>query len=511
MADLLNLIPGLSNLSNILGGSGQNKGMFQDPANNRLSIAGVPIAPILGGLATGAIARSLVPRRNRAAAMGTGFSFGHRLFDDPIQQERGMRNALLEAALNKGWVTPFGSEAPTATTDRTSPTSSAVQAPVIDVGGTRLFMAPTMKAGEMFPGRNLPPSLANAPVVIGSDPARIAEMQTAAESSQELGKLDSYIKMQTAKHGLPTDLPRGIAMQEIGTARVPEMIQRYRGAVGPIDDNTGVSFEFGPDGRPQMKLFTAPTALTGLQKSQLEGEVKAQESLHAFRQKQLEAAKEERAAMVEQRKAEARIAELRAKAEEAQAEREKARLEAYKDPNSLESRELRLRGAQNEMTGLTAQLEVMRGNRSPLVPPTAQELANEAAIQKRLFEISNEMRAISTGGQAQGPPPPIDPGQVEQAEKIDIYEQRLLSQPSWKNIDKLPRPKNLLEQEAFDIAKQKVTEQISEIVSAIDESANRESWFGPWIPSDTEAYLRSQYGDDNYKKALEVWKARGRK
>lgn len=530
MADILDLIPGLSNLSGILGGSNQDRNMFRDPAADRLNIAGVPIAPILAGLATGAIARSFAPRHQRGAAMGSGFGLGHQLFNQPIEEARRRNDAIFQKAIDKGWLTPFGAStaagkaagiraadpAATSATSATVPLTTSpsdvptdVPTPAVNIGGMPLFMAPTMKATDLFPGRKLPPALAGIPVVLPSDPTKLADIQGIIETNQQLGKTDDYVQGQIAKYGLDPNLSRQLALSEIGLARAPELIGKYREAVKPyIDENTGVSFDVGPDGRPQLKLFAAPSALTGMQRTRLEGAIAGQASEAELRKMQQEAMREERGLRAEEAKSRAEVNKLQLQTENLRLDHLKGKTAAATDPNSPQGKRFRLNAAQAEMTGLISALGKTQEGRSLTTPPTPQELANERSLHKRIFEISNEMRELASGGETtQTPPtgPILTPEQEQQATKAAGYLDTFKSLPDWGKIDSLPAPRNPLEREAFNTARGELKTRIDEMVAEMNQGAERGILGGYSIPKETEAYLRARFGND-YDRVFNLWK-----
>ncbi len=509
MPDLLNFLPIVGN-NPILGPSRSSIfGDSQAPSGpqvwggetDRMNIAGVPVAPLLGGLATAMIARSLAPRRSRGSAMRDGFMLGNSLFSRPIDEEKSRRDSLVRVMLDKGWLTPFGEQqagapqagapqaegsptappiAPGSGTPDGTPNGQAAPARTLRFGGVPLSLSPSVTLGDLLPGQSLPAGVAGARMPVTADLAQLA-IQGA-----ERKKLQDYLVGQ----GHSADMPTSLALEDYRIKHGVEMLPKYRDAMGPVDENTGVQFGIGPDGKPTIRAFTAPSSLTGLKRDELNARI-------GMTNTQAEIAKTNQEIQKTRLELEReRLAELKNKSEQMDGAQLRTMLGLVTQDRMLLARTLEDIEKRRDALGNLSPEDIDARNR---VIGDMDRLGEEVEMYRGAIAERTGLRFPKREGKVE-----LTPEQKGEHDRITKYVTAFRTNPL--GIGKYPEPKDEKELAAFTTAKQVFESQMKPVVDAIGEAMKNQPYWSSAPPREIADYLRSLHPEE-YDAALRMWQA----
>lgn len=518
MPDLFNLIPGIGQLKGLLGPSVAETDSSLMPAPDPTTILGVPLQALgTAGIGWG-LGRLLTNKRNRQIGQLRGLQLGLGLGMAPIQQEQAQYDKTMQAALDKGLLTPYQTPSPQPVSpeggwQEAAPDAVASQAglaaapttmtpaapPSVNYGGMRLMATPRVNLGALYPG--LPQGVANYQVIPTASDAYNAGQAAIAQAGEARAlEEDARLKEERQKLiGLATS--RGITDAEKMPIRMLyERLARQQGLqdltsmqgalAGSITPTSRVTIGVDANGNPTYQLQ---------QVSEAELEDRAAE--RAFREEQLGATREDRAA--------------RRASEEAQ-----ARYQAEAQAGSLQRE--RLQSIQEMLRTSAVKTSELRQGVKDLedqfgIPQKGKEAAHTLAQQRYWTALEDQQKQIDTAVQqsrnllgiqepAAPPETPVDPKLDAQAQRIAPDLGYMLSSTT---VLPLRPPAPGPAQDTYDIAASKYYELTDEPLADITARLRNQFTFGgsirPQPPPELMTYLYQRYGEQRANAAVQRW------
>lgn len=520
MPDLLGLLFNNKLTGGLIGGGGAGRSFMPEESNDlfappdRYNIAGLPIAPLVaGGLGAGLFALLAKKGFKRQAALQGGL-LGHQLMNAPILREQAQQDAMVNKALEEGWLQPASGGAPPPlppptnmqqvgsfsevspnqllgppSASNTAPTSK----PSFRYGGMNFEMAPQATLADLFPGMGISEKAGSLRVPAGQAAQLVYPFALRNEQKKWLqGKnLDPNTPIEYAVNSL----------------RDQEQIDRaqkfYQGLPAAGDTET----------RSVMWTANGPVVTSS---SESAAQIRAREQDQADKAQE----RRDRAKLLEGSQ---RIQELtiqgqgeerkfRADADIRDKEFQKARMEALKaqyGDESTETIKLRLESARLQNADDKAALEIAAGD----IPGQTRDPATYNAIIARMKQRSEQIDALNgvldsriedkTGKKLGSTTPPENPQDKASGE----YLQQFLAadNPSAENLAKVaPPPKGSTERAAYDEALQYLQQSTAEPLAMIRENYAGRSWWQQGLDPNFEKIMKQRYGW-RYEAAKKMW------